>query len=410
MKEHFAAFKKKEHLDHYQTKQNEYKTRTEDYMMPRATKEKKAEDIKRAREEQKGKRLAIKGGRRGTAGNAQNAHAFTVNQSLPAQTMLPTLTQPGHADNEPDNDDDDDVDDDDMNDPDEKFFVPKMKVMLDAQHLLGDWKSLHTIVDLDRGKTMIMLPTVNELHLSTKTLSQQGRPLHKKCKLGKVEVIGTVDIVVRLQNDGELPGRPVTLKDCFVLSSKAKDPRNSIFLSLTDALKIRTLTDASTGKRHIAPALHGYILTIVDEVSQEPVPDAAGFMAPLGYDTSTPVIQRLSPGQAGQAAAPAYATAQLYYNNINPAYTTGPYMSRPYFSGHNAPGPSPTLDSSWSPANMPVNSYGSMDMAIPDSNATTQPLATHNYLQLPTGQDFLNPSNIQNWEPSSPRHQPPSSQ
>lgn len=216
--------------------------------MPRPRPETTAARLEAKRETNRRRRIAIRNDRQSTASGGLMAVDQYELPQVPNRQPAPmpaVIHRQDTIQQQPDPNDanpDDDYDVDDATNIDEQFYEPKMKPMIDVCNDLKRWVPVCFVIDFIKGKAMVMEHLVTEeLGLRIKTMSKEQKVLRMKCKLGPVEVVGTVDITVRLPD-----GVPVSLNDCFVLRSKSKAPRNGIFLPLAHAIKIYTGSQASS--------------------------------------------------------------------------------------------------------------------------------------------------------------------
>jgi hypothetical protein len=126
------------------------------------------------------------------------------------------------------------------------FIPPNMNVFFECIDPIERWHKMPVCIGFDEERTRVMEAWVVMLRLPIKPLAPGAPRMSKKCTLGFVEVVGTIDLQVRMVGEGN---PTVMLNNIYVVRSKAEMPRIAIFIHADEASKINRRTKAQRGGR-----------------------------------------------------------------------------------------------------------------------------------------------------------------
>lgn len=148
------------------------------------------------------------------------------------------------------------------------FENPDLHANLECKNRMDQWAEVECAVGFKRGRAVVMAAFVHTLGYgdTIRELEPGSQQIRRKTSLGVVEVIGTIDLTLRIRDK-----EPVLLVDVYVTRTKAKSPRCHLFLGAKDAGLIMDYSEAPPDVEDEAAPPPG------DETGECSPEDARGF-------------------------------------------------------------------------------------------------------------------------------------
>lgn len=149
--------------------------------------------------------------------------------------------------------------------PEEDFVPPEIQLTLDAQDESGQWHPISAVFGFEHGRSRVEESVIRLLGVEPKTIrNEKDKHLELRTSLGVLDILGTVDLVVR-----KLPsGAPVVLQDCLLVRSGALGFSTSAFIGLEDARKIKD-DDQRLDMREKEPDESGAVGQVAPDISDD---------------------------------------------------------------------------------------------------------------------------------------------